>query len=268
MALPNIGNPGGPPKKGDGDLANNSEGCPPPGEKEWTVKSIDFYKDPVKGTGGSPFTPTTPYIGPADMEIDLNDPRYQQEESSDPVAGRIFEAGKDTLVGLATEGEEKNVLKTRDTLGAAFYAVAQNPEVRESLDSAEQTLEESINDLANEYIGEWGGTPNSNVDLGQNGAYMSVTLGYKQPVWTKIINNNPEGGSSFSCSRWFLEGSARVHGSLGVDGKPNFEANAGVRGGITVDTPLGSFDVYAEGTVTHTGDFGTGVGVEVSLGGR
>ena len=102
MALPNIGNPQDPPKR-DGDLVNNSEGCPPPGDKEWRVKDIKLNRY----TLGQGVVPISPHNGFHDLDVDLNNPMFQTEPVKDnDYAAKVLEAGKEFRELSNSEQEE------------------------------------------------------------------------------------------------------------------------------------------------------------------
>lgn len=270
MALPNIGNPGGPPKKGDGDLVNNSEGCPTPGEKEWTL-DFKFHKFSV---GGVPTA--SPYGGPFDLEIPPNDPRFQTKEHDNPVGQRVQDAAKDAAItvgtfvadtaqGISDSGELGNLSNVESNLARAFLGVANHPFMREGLDNLEQKLEEGAEDAWNGFAGKFGGEMTADVNFGRFGTFAIGTFRFKQPIFMKSLHHNPEGGSFFKCNNVFLRGSANCYWV--IDGNFDFKAaaEAGLQAGFVIDAGGIRVDVFGEATVSHTGDWSSGFGWEVHL---
>ena len=269
MALPNIGNPQDPPKR-DGDLVNNSEGCPPPGDKEWRVKDIKLNRYPL----GQGVVPISPHNGFHDLDVDLNNPMFQTEPVKDnDYAAKVLEAGTEVAQEIASDlmsGDTqtvKDITRAGDNVATAAYAVAQNEEIREGLDNLENVAEEGVENFGNGVVASIGGEVGADFNFLKDNAIVEGTLEYTQNVWLAQINSEEVAG--ITCEEVFLRGSLKFYGEVPLDGRARGDVLGGAEVGITMGGPFGSTVTATVGVgATVSGEISTTTTLEVSLGGR
>ena len=265
MALPNIGNPGDPPKR-DGDLVNNSEGCPPPGEKKWTLKSVNFSVLPLEGG----VVPITPYGGLHDSEVPLNNTKYSPPPVQDnDTAQKIYDFGKDTMSEIWNDlksGDTKpvrNIFGTESTIGKFALAVAENPDAREALDDVGNIAEEGFKDLVEDFFGVLPGQLGARANLITGGAVAEFMFQYRQDFFTQVYSYSEGGGPK--CKKSYVTGSVKVHTLFGWDGDLEGSLDAALRAGGIFHIYGGlQFDAYGEAGY-YNGEWGAELGFEVSV---